>query len=282
MQDILKSFQTQIQERLASPLIGSFLVAWGIWNYKFFVILFSKNSVLETFYLINKISFPNWQSQIWDGVLIPLAWTMAYIFLYPYPAKYIYTAWSKAQQGINDIKRKFDDERLLSAAESRSLIEEYRQIRSKNNVIEVEHRGEIEAKDKEILELRIRLNDKPTLMPVALDQFSPASQNKAKENSAENFDEKSEDFFTSLTKKNRINLSDSQKRLLSEIASHKGSVREDFLIDNLPQPFVRTEFDLEELVQLNLITKFQESEYDSPFLSLTHEGKRYVVENDLV
>jgi hypothetical protein len=54
--EIVKSAKAQLSERIASPLIGSFVISWCLWNYKFLVILFSASAfmwpVRETFSLV--------------------------------------------------------------------------------------------------------------------------------------------------------------------------------------------------------------------------------------
>lgn len=52
LEDLLKAAREQAADRLTSPLIGSFIVSWCLWNYRFLVILFFDATVSQTFRLI--------------------------------------------------------------------------------------------------------------------------------------------------------------------------------------------------------------------------------------
>jgi hypothetical protein len=79
-----------LQERLASPLLASFTASWCLWNYKFIVILFSANSVERTFQLIDEVAFPDIPTILTKGVLYPTIAACIYIFLFPYPTRWVY------------------------------------------------------------------------------------------------------------------------------------------------------------------------------------------------
>jgi len=115
--EILKSAKAQISERIASPLIGSFVISWCLWNYKFLVILFSSASVSQTFALIDKIAFPTFWALVLNGILLPILTAVAYIFAYPYPAKYVYEFTRRRQKEINEVRQRIEDETLLTIEE---------------------------------------------------------------------------------------------------------------------------------------------------------------------
>jgi len=141
--EIVKSAKAQLSERIASPLIGSFAISWCIWNYKFLVILFSAASVSQTFALIDKIVFPTTWSLILNGVLLPAATTFAYIFVYPYPAKYVYEFTRRRQKEINEVRQRIEDETLLSIEESRNIRVEVLQTEKVHQEIVDRLNGEI-------------------------------------------------------------------------------------------------------------------------------------------
>lgn len=116
--DIIESFKSQINERLASPLTGSFTIAWLIWNYKFIVILVSANSVTKTFDLIHKICFPDLYAVALNGFLYPLMSALFYIFVLPYPASWAYSFSRIRQKVLAEIRQKVDDETPLPNAEA--------------------------------------------------------------------------------------------------------------------------------------------------------------------
>jgi hypothetical protein len=38
--DAIKSIRAELYERVASPLLGSFIVSWLIWNYRLILLIF--------------------------------------------------------------------------------------------------------------------------------------------------------------------------------------------------------------------------------------------------
>jgi hypothetical protein len=121
LDDILKSTKESILERLSSPLLGGFAVAWCAWNYRFLVILFSNAGVTQTFDLIEKLAFPDLWTVVGRGFLLPLATALVYVFLYPYPARFVYEFTLRRQREINQTKQRIADETPLTVEESRVL-----------------------------------------------------------------------------------------------------------------------------------------------------------------
>ena len=140
---IFKSAKAQISERIASPLIGSFAISWCLWNYKFLVILFSSASVSQTFALIDTIAFPTTWSLVQNGVLLPAFTTVAYIFVYPYPAKYVFEFTRRRQKEINEVRQRIEDETLLTIEESRKIRAEALQTEKVHQEIVDRLNGEI-------------------------------------------------------------------------------------------------------------------------------------------
>jgi len=169
--EIVKSAKAQLSERIASPLIGSFAISWSLWNYKFLVILFSAASVTQTFTLIDKIVFPTTWSLILNGVLLPAATTFAYIFLYLYPAKYVYEFTRRRQKEINEVRQRIEDETLLT-------IEESRKIRAEVLQLEKAHQEIVDRLDVEISRLKLEIKngqpELPTVPPAADDSSQEA------------------------------------------------------------------------------------------------------------
>lgn len=118
-----KSISSVIDERLSSPMVSSFVIAWSLINYKFFVLLLSNTPATQTFDLIDKICFPDWQAWLLQGFFYPLVASAFYIFMLPYPSRYVYEAWRRHQKQTDDIREKYESEKRLTVLESR----EYRQ-----------------------------------------------------------------------------------------------------------------------------------------------------------
>lgn len=119
--DLGKTLNTFVEERLLSPLLATFVVSWSIWNYKFLVILFSLHSVPTTFKLIETVAFPNWQTKLLWGFAYPMLTTVAYLYIYPWFAAIALDQWKRSQLKLTKIRRKYDDETPVSQEEAREL-----------------------------------------------------------------------------------------------------------------------------------------------------------------
>jgi DNA repair exonuclease SbcCD ATPase subunit len=115
-----KTVNTFVEERLLSPLLATFVVSWAIWNYKFLVILFSLHSVQTTFKLIDAL-FPDVQTRFVWGFVLPMLTTLAYLYVYPWFAAIALEQWKKSQLKLTKIRRKYDDETPVSEAEAREI-----------------------------------------------------------------------------------------------------------------------------------------------------------------
>ena len=144
--ETIESIRIDLTEKISSPIIGSFAASWALWNYKFFVILFSENTVKVTFDLIEKISFPTASTILCKGLLFPALTASAYIFAYPYVEKIVYTYRRKKQNEINQALQEIENETLLSVQESRNLRSEMDKLKEKHSAI-------LDKKDSEITRL---------------------------------------------------------------------------------------------------------------------------------
>lgn len=115
-----KSIGDFVEERFTSPLISSFALAWAAVNYKFFVILFSKESVASSFVLIGKM-FPDWETRALNGFVIPLGIALFYLFVFPYPSQWVYRQWRRNLQKTDNIKQDYENSKRLTLDESREL-----------------------------------------------------------------------------------------------------------------------------------------------------------------
>lgn len=141
----VNSTYTSITERLNSPLIFSYALSWSIWNYSFFLIIFSKNSVSQTILLIEKYEFHSLYAY-----LPPLAASLFYCFLYPWLDTFI----SRYRLKV-EIKNKIKEAPILgidqlSIEESLKIKQ---QIREYDNTISLLRR-ELSEKDDAIMALR--------------------------------------------------------------------------------------------------------------------------------
>lgn len=246
-EDLLKAVQLQISERLVSPLMGAFAVSWSLWNYKFLVILLSKEPVARSFKMIDALAYPHWWSFGLLGVALPLVTSLAYIFLYPYPARFVFSFTRQRQRELLDIKRKMEDETPLTVEESRKLRREA--IR-----LEQSFYDQLERRDREIERL------KDELAAAQVDAKTQVSDAPVRE-----------------AERAPIALSDSQTQLLKMIGESPGMQRGD--ISSRGRNRIEVDFDLGELKNGGLIESFSARMDGRPFtgLRLTHEGRRAVL-----
>lgn len=125
LDEILSSAKTTLVERLASPLLGSFVVAWCAWNYRFLIVLLSEKSITKTFELIDTVIFPTPLAVVTHGFLFPLISALVYVFIYPYPARFVYGFTRRRQKEINQLRQQIEDETPMTKEESRALRLEY-------------------------------------------------------------------------------------------------------------------------------------------------------------
>jgi hypothetical protein len=242
LEEIIASAKEQAAERLASPLIGSFAVSWCLWNYKFLVILFSAASVSKTFQMIASIAFPDLWSVVMRGMLLPLITAVAYIFVYPYPAKVVYGFTQRRQKEINDMRRQIADETPLTVEESRKL------------------RAEVFAAEEKHQEELDRVNGELTRLRDALEQ---ARSSKVGSPSA----------TISVPPK----LTESQRKVLELLKAVGGDALHKEVVPRSGPEKVQAEYDLGELQRLSMIKRdYNQGKHDYTY-ELTHDGRRLVL-----
>lgn len=239
-EEIIKSSKEQVSDRLSSPIVGSFLVSWCLWNYKFIVILFSDATVLRTFQLIETIAFPTIWTIFLNGFLFPALTATAYIFVYPYPAKLVYAFTRRRQKDILEIRRLIENETPLT-------IEDSRKIRAQVLEADLRHKNETDnlntelTRTKDLLEKSLQSN-----------VISSASVDAKK---------------TSI-------LEPSQLKIMQRLAELGGKVLRRSLISQNGQSKVKNEYDLGELEHYAFLVKNYDAEFEDMRYEFTHEGRR--------
>jgi hypothetical protein len=238
IEEIIKSAKEQVADRLASPILGSFIISWGLWNYKFIVILFSDATVTKTFQLIDTVAFPTTWSYLLQGILFPVMSAAAYIFVYPYPAKHVYAFTRRRQKEIIELRREIEDETPLTIEESRTIRAELIQATDK-------HKEEVDRLNAELTRTReqlesLRLTSEPKAMHAIPIQGSV--------------------------------ISESQFGLMNVLDFLNGEATLDTLLSKSGSPKTKTEFDLGELVRLRLL-EIQHRDYEAKYV-FTQEGRR--------
>jgi predicted transcriptional regulator len=232
-------------ERLSSPLLGAFSISWCVWNWKFLVILFSNNSATTTFELVEKIAFPDLSSVLLRGLFLPLLTSLAYVFVYPYPARYVYRFTLNRQREINQIKQRIAEETPLTVEESRKLRAEYVEN-------ELRHTETIQRLNDEIARLNLLVETQ----------------------------DKKDRSVSPLSKAERIydKLEPTQLALLRLLEKKGGQSLENELIELAARTRVKTEFDLGELERRKLLTRSYSRQ--GTVVKFTHEGRGVLLKSE--
>lgn len=151
-EDMMKSLRVQFYDKTSSPLMGSFVVSWLAWNYKFVLLIFSGETWLSKVSFIDNVLYPSWKECLSYGGVFPLITAALYIFAYPYPAKWVFKFSRTRQRELNKVKQDIDKESLLTAVESQALKAKIEEVRKKLT-------EQIEEKDAYISELEKELEN---------------------------------------------------------------------------------------------------------------------------
>ncbi|MBD9483885.1 hypothetical protein IB229_12940 [Pseudomonas sp. PDM14] len=109
MFSMIDSVKSSVSERFSSPLTGSFIVSWLLWNYKFIFVMFSDMKIHVKFsYIQNHI----WTTPLDIGVLCflgPIGTALLYLYLYPIPAKRVHKYWLREQNELRKQRQEADE-----------------------------------------------------------------------------------------------------------------------------------------------------------------------------
>jgi len=165
MQDMINAFKAHLYERASNPFLGTFAFYWLIFNYKLVIVLIdSELKAGEKFELI-KTLYPQEVYNVWigfdlyyytllgNGLLLPLIITLLYIFIAPYPIRFIYEFWKNKQKELLEIKQKIDDDTPLTKEQSKKIRQEILNL-------EIEYENSFKRKDEEIYQLKEMLKVK--------------------------------------------------------------------------------------------------------------------------
>lgn len=250
LDEIFKSIKAQLYERAVSPLMGSIIISWVIWNYKFVLLVFANIQVVEKYRIIDEVIFSSWQQIYLQGVLYPILTSLAYLFIYPYPAKYVFEFSKNRQKEISDIKKKIEEETLLTVKESQSIRREIYRIQE-------EFQNDISRKDSEIERLKLQIEEMYTKNPEVISEPTNQAQ-----------------INTPITD---IELSESQIKTLLAIVNNQGETAESRLVLGTPNNQVEVKYNLGELEKQGYLQrKFSQNQGDYTY-DLTHKARSYLV-----
>ena len=147
----VRSAEDIVADRMSSPILGPFGISWSLWNYKYLIILVSKNSVSESFKLADRLLYPDWW-HLWSyWLVLPAITTLLYIYVYPLAVERVLNYSLHKKAAIDSLRRKHDDGTIMPYEEGRRLKATLREM-------ETEHSVELAKKDDQIKSLRARLD----------------------------------------------------------------------------------------------------------------------------
>ncbi len=119
-EDVSKSIKSTLYDRISSPLFGAFLMSWGLWNYKFILILMSNLPAMEKIAYIEVVLYSGFDLLL-VGFVYPFLSSAVFIVIYPIPAKHFFRYWHSQQKHLKRIKQKIEDDTPLTLEESREI-----------------------------------------------------------------------------------------------------------------------------------------------------------------
>jgi predicted transcriptional regulator len=254
--DIIKTLKANLYERAFSPLLGTFIFSWCLWNYRFLIVLFSSLPPVEKINSIDTIIF-NSNFNIWFiGLIGPLISTLVLIFIYPYPAKWVYGFWRKRQNELKSIRQKIENETPLT-------IEESRKMRSEIYILKNQYEKQLEERDLAIQSLQS-----------TIDAIN-AEKGEGAFNSASN-----EIIEQSKGKMHSEFLDEDMDKILQYLAKNDQTF-ELHLFREFEMPRVKMQYHLDELLSKKYIIKEHDNNRNA-FYKLLSKGRKYLVQNNLI
>jgi len=254
LNELTKSVKANLYERATSPLFGTFLISWCIWNYKTIFVLTSSLPVHEKFDYLETFIYTGTWSCISTIFLYPLIAALLFIFAYPHPALYIYKYWHSMQKKLKEAKQKIEDETPLTIEESRNIRRELFQLES-------EYDKEIVRKDAEIEKLKSHLEN--------LQNEIESQENINKEKTSPQEIKPSEP--------ENIELDEERIVILKLLSKNGGMMKDDDIVNKAPYDKVKTEYFLEDLAQKGYLSRDYSQRYSAYTTGLTTISKELMV-----
>lgn len=251
--ELVKSVRLHLSERLTSPLMGAFLAAWGAWNYRFLMVVFSGESVETKFKLIDEL-YSTLLGAVGVGIGFPILTALGYIYIYPIPAKAVYIHSRNRQRDLLEARRASENETPLTK-------EDEVRIRTAMRAQLEDHSYEIEKRDNDIERLTSALK-------------KAFEGQKQLENSLAAIAPKEQGGEVSPAPEPRVKLTKNQEVVLRLLANIGGTARSRELIsESLSR--LEVDFYLEELLVHRLVKRGAGTQ--SEFYSLTQKGRAWVL-----
>lgn len=136
MEEIINTFKAALFERASNHLTRCFAIAWIIHNYKFFLVIFSDESIRFKLVEIDEIFSPfeistlEIPGAIFHGILIPLIYAVLYIFIYSKLSKPFIKYHEETLTTFRNTKAEAQKGRLITPEKYAELIMLFREAES--------------------------------------------------------------------------------------------------------------------------------------------------------
>ncbi len=118
MDDIRKSINSILYDRIVSPLSGSFIVSWCIFNWRLiYVTVFQTNESLGK----NKVEYIETHLNLLDALVWPTLSAIFFITIYPRLSEYAYQVSLFYKGRKRKLRNKYEDSQLLTIEQSIDL-----------------------------------------------------------------------------------------------------------------------------------------------------------------
>jgi hypothetical protein len=144
---IIKDFKASLYERTASPLFVTFIASWAIWNFRMIIAILSSGELEPKLAKLDKLIAPEFWDRVLQFGLYPLLSSLAFLIIYPYPARWVYKYWQTQQKLLKETRQKIEDETPLTLIEARKIRSQFGELQSR-------YRKDIDERDTTISDLR--------------------------------------------------------------------------------------------------------------------------------
>ncbi len=264
-EEITKSIKAHLYDRTSSPLLGAFLFSWLIWNFKFIMLIFSSESIDVKYDILESQLYTDHLHYLYYWLITPFITSVIFLYVYPFPAKWVFKFTRKRQQQLKELRQSIDDEELLDNKESRKLKREVYELEQSFDAV-------VKKKDEELKILYSDLKDADEMKTKYLQNIQKLE---------EKLTLKIDGLTTEDTTYNERKHKEIEIKILRLIAANRGKIYEHDLITKLGVEELKYTYHRDELIKLSQINKV-ESGNGSYFIILLQKGKERLIDENLL
>jgi len=124
LKDFAQTLTEALRERIASPFLRVFSIAWIVINYQTVLVILSFEDILNKLNLIRFLIYPTRMELFTRTILYPALVSLLYISLFPFLEKYVYRIWRYHQSKLVEEKQRHDKMRILTEEEKTRHLQE--------------------------------------------------------------------------------------------------------------------------------------------------------------